>query len=164
MRACVVFDSRFGNTERIARAIESGIKESGIQTVRIRTSDAAVDSLKQFDLICVGGPTEAFSATKPVKEFLNRLKSADLSGKNGFAFDTKLDWRISGSAAKFIEKELTNLGVRVVLPRESAIVSTTRSRGEITGATLKEGEESRFQGIGAQVGAALAAIVKPVGV
>lgn len=163
MRACVVFDSRFGNTEKVARAIETGMRESGVETECLNTSDVALETLTQFDLICVGGPTEGFSASKPMKEFLRRLKGVDLSGKRGFAFDTKLDWRISGSASKSIEKELRNLGLLVVLPRESAIVSTVRTNGQITGARLKEGEESRLQGVGRQIGAALAAI-KPAGV
>jgi flavodoxin len=119
MRACVIFDSRFGNTEKIARSIESGIKEVGVQTECLSSGDVKVDSLKEYDLICVGAPTEAFSASKQMKGFLGKLKGADLAGKLGFAFDTKLDWRLSGSAAKFIEKELRNLGLRILAPRES---------------------------------------------
>ena len=152
MRACVIFDTRYGNTEKIARSFETGLKEAGVQTVCVDTKDVVVDSLKQYDLICVGAPTEAFSASKPMKEFLRKLKSINLSGKFGFAFDTKLDWRLSGSAAKFIEKELNNLGLQIIAPRQSAMVSTLKERGAITGATLKEGEEKRFKEIGLQVG------------
>jgi flavodoxin len=152
MRAYVIFDTRYGNTEKIAKSFETGLKEAGVQTVCVNAKDVAVDSLKQYDLICVGAPTEAFSASKPMKEFLGKLKSIDLSGKYGFAFDTKLHWRLSGSAAKFIEKELNNLGLEVIAPHESAIVFTLKERGAITGARLKEGEEKRFEHIGLQVG------------
>jgi hypothetical protein len=86
-----------------------------------------------------------------MKEFLGKLKSIDLSGKYGFALDTKLDSRLSGSAAKFIEKELNNLGLQVIAPRESAIVFGPKPY------RLKEGEEKRFRQIGLQVGTALAA-------
>jgi flavodoxin len=161
LRVCVIFDSRFGSTEKIARSLESGIKEAGIQTECVKSTDAAAEWLKQFDLICVGGPTEAFSASKPIKDFFGRLKGTFLSGKGGFAFDTKLDWRLSGSAAKFIEKELKDLGLRIVAPRESAIVASVKSGGKIVGSTLKEGEEQRFQQLGRQVGAALVADLKP---
>jgi flavodoxin len=161
-RACVVFDSRFGSTEKIARSMESGIQEAGIQCESHRSTELTVESLRQFDLICIGGPTEAFSASKPMKDFLKGLSAADLAGKRGFAFDTRIDWRLSGSAAKFIEKELQSLGLRIIHPRESAIVSTTRNGGEIAGAVLKEGEELRFQKVGRQVGEALLASVRPV--
>ena len=148
----MIFDTRYGNTEKIARSFEKGLKEAGLQTVCVNARDVTVESLKEYDLICVGAPTEAFSASKRMKEFLGKLKSIDLSGKYGFAFDTKLDWRLSGSAAKFIEKELNNLGLRMIAPRESAVVLTLKEKGAITGARLKEGEEKRFGQIGLQVG------------
>lgn len=152
MRACVIFDTRYGNTEKIAKSFETGLKEAGIQTVCVNARDVPVDSLKQYDLICVGAPTEGFTASKPMKEFLGKLKSIDLSGRHGFAFDTRLDWRLSGSAAKFIEKELNNLGLQIIAPRESAIVFALKETGTITGARLKEGEEKRFEQIGLQIG------------
>jgi flavodoxin len=159
MRACVIFDTRYGNTEKIAKSFETGLKEAGIQTICVNTRDVAVDSLMQYDLICVGAPTEAFTVYKPMKEFLAKLKSIDLSGKCGFAFDTKLDSRFSGSAAKFIEKELSNKGLQIIASRESAIVFSLKERGAATGARLKEGEERRFEQVGLQVGSALAARV-----
>ena len=157
MSACVIFDTRYGNTEKIARSFETGLGESGIQTVCVNARDVAVDSLMQYDLICVGAPTEAFTASKPMKEFLAKLKSIDLSGKCGFAFDTRLDSRFFGSAAKVIEKELSNKGLQIIAPRESALVFSLKERGAVTGANLKEGEEKRFEQIGTQVGTALAA-------
>ena len=84
MRACVIFDTRYGNTEKIAKSFEMGLKKAGVQAVCVNAEDVAVDSLKQYDLICVGAPTEAFTASKPIKEFLGKLKSIDLSGKCGF--------------------------------------------------------------------------------
>jgi len=51
MRASVVFDTRYGNTEKIARSLETGLKEAGIQTVCVNAKDVAIDSLKQDDLI-----------------------------------------------------------------------------------------------------------------
>jgi flavodoxin len=149
MRACVIFDTRYGNTEKIAKSFETGLKQAGVQTVCVNARNVAVDSLKQYDLICVGAPTEAFTASKPMKEFLGKLKSIDLSGKYGFAFDTKLDSRFSGSAAKFIEKDLRNLGFQIIAPRESAIVFGVKK--EEGGAKLKEGEEKRFEQIGNEI-------------
>jgi hypothetical protein len=64
--------------------------------------------------------------------------------------------RLSGSAAKFIEKELKSQGLQIVAPRESAIVFALKEMGTITGARLKEGEEERFREIGTQLGRALA--------
>ena len=157
MRAYVIFDTRYSNTQRIAKSFESGLKEAGIESVCLNAKDVPVESMKQYDLICVGGPTEAFTASKVIKEFLGKLKGIELSGKYGFAFDTKLDSRFSGSAAKFIEKELSSLNLGIIAPRESAVVFSLKDRGAITGARLKEGEKKRFEQVGLRVGAALAA-------
>ncbi|HJS69150.1 MAG TPA: hypothetical protein VJ730_06980 [Nitrososphaera sp.] len=108
----------------------------------------------EYDILCVGAATENTTAPKSTKLFLAKLKDINLSGKYGFAFDTKLDSRFSGSAAKYIENELVNQGLRIIAPRESAIVSSIKERGAIVGARLKEGEEKRFEEVGRRVGTA----------
>ncbi len=86
-----------------------------------------------------------------MKEFLRKLENITLAGIYGFAFDTKIDSRLSRSAAKFIEKELINLGLKIISPLESAIVLGNTKHSE-----LKELEEGKFHQIGVQVGAVLA--------
>ncbi len=162
MRALVIFDSRYGNTEKIARSLGAGIAEAGVDAECINSWNVQVESLKDFDLVCIGAPTEAFSASKPIKEFVAKLDGAGLAGKWAFAFDTKLDWRISGSAAKFIEKELKRLGLRILVPRESAIVFSPPAREGARITKLEEGEEQRFQRVGKVVGDSLLASAKPV--
>jgi flavorubredoxin len=160
MKAIVLYHTRFGNTERIAKSLEIGLKEaSGIENVVCTNVRDIVLSafLKEYDIICLGAPTEGFSAPKPIKEFLAKLKGVNLAGKYGFAFDTKVDSKLSGSAAKLIEKELKSQGLRIVAPRESAIVFALKEMGTITGAKLKEGEDERFKHIGLQLGTELLA-------
>ena len=156
MKAIVLYSTRFGTTERVARSFESGLRDAGIATACANTQDVAPEALNQYDLICVGAPTEMFSASKPMKEFLDSIKDVDLSGKLGYAFDTKLDSRVSGSAAKYIEHALDDKGMRLVARRESAIVTNTKYSGKITGAILREGEEQRFAQLGLLVGNAAA--------
>jgi hypothetical protein len=85
--------------------------------------------------VWVGGPTEVFGATKTIEELLQSVRGANLAGKFGFAFDTKLDSNFSGSAATYIEHALDDTGMKVVAHRESAVVTTSREKGQITGAT-----------------------------
>ncbi|HUK75957.1 MAG TPA: flavodoxin domain-containing protein [Nitrososphaerales archaeon] len=162
MRAIVVFDSRYGNTEKIARSLAAGISEAGVETACLNSRDAKVGALKECDLVCIGAPTEAFSASKPIKEFLAKLDGADLADKRGFAFDTKLGSRVSGSASKFIEKRLKTLGLSILAPRESAIVLSPASRDRASATRLKEGEEQRFLQVGKMVGDSLLASARPV--
>jgi flavodoxin len=149
MRSCVIYGSRYGNTEKIARSLEAGLRAAGVETICVNQTDVKVDALNQYDLLCVGAPTEMFTAYKPTKEFLAAL-SVDLPGKYGFAFDTKIGSHFSGSASKLIEKELTGHGLKIIAPRESAIVFTEKG---VSGAHLKEGEEARFEQIGRELGA-----------
>ncbi|HET7283069.1 MAG TPA: flavodoxin domain-containing protein [Nitrososphaeraceae archaeon] len=150
IKAIIMFDTRYGNTEKIAKSLERGLNQTCIETVCVNTRDVTVDLLKQYDMICVGAPTQFMTASRPMKKFLGKLKSMNLFGKYGFAFDTKFDSRMSGSAAKFIEEKLKNLGLEIIAPRESAIVFGMNEKEG--GAILKEGEETRFEQIGLRIG------------
>ena len=136
--------------KRLQNHSKEDSKNLAFRLFALNAKDVDVNSLNQYDLICVGAPTHFITASKPMKKLLGELKSIDLSGKYGFAFDTKFDSRMSGSAAKFIEKELNRLRLNLIAPRESAIVLGIKEKDG--GARLKEGEEMRFEQIGLQIG------------
>ena len=150
----MIFDTRYGNTEKIAKSFEAGLQRAGVETACINAWSVTVDgSLAQYDLICIGAPTEWHTASKPMKAFLRNLKGIDLSGRYGLAFDTRFAAPLSGSAAKLIEKELKDRGVLIIASRESAIVARAKGGAML----LKEGEEERFKEVGVRVGTTLAA-------
>ena len=154
-RALVAYDTKYGNTKKIAEALQLGLKDVGLETACLNAMGLAIESLKEFDLIAVDAPTEKMTASKSIKEFLEKLENANLSRKFGFAFDTRLPFPLSGSGAKFIEKELKNSGLEIIAPRASAtVVSHKDDEG---GIRLKEGEEKRFEQIGREVGTAFLA-------
>jgi flavodoxin len=154
-RAIVIFDTRYGNTERIARALGTGLKSSGVETTCINVREVKMNSLKEYELIAIGAPTEWHSASKPMKAFLENLKNVDLNGKFGFAFDTRFEAPLSGSAAKGIEKELERCGLEMIAPRESALI-LGRQKSEKGNVKLKAREEERFEQVGYQAGLVLA--------
>lgn len=102
MKAVIIlYYSRYGNTRRIAESLESSLRQAeGAQDVIVAcqnvndVSAADIDSLREYNVICIGAPTEGFTASRPMKEFLRKLRTIDLAGKYGFAFDTKLDSRL----------------------------------------------------------------------
>lgn len=149
-RGIVIFDSRFGNTEKIARALERGLASVGVETRCFNAKQVDVESLRGYDFIAVGAPTEWLSAPKLMREFLDNLRTVDLRGKWGFAFDTKLGRALSGSAAGRIEKDIKKTGLSIIAPRESAIVIGTGN--SMSSVRLREGEEKRFEEIGARIG------------
>lgn len=136
MRAIVVYESIWGNTEKLARAIADELG-SRVPT-EVVSSDAAPDTLEGVDLVVVGGPTHAFSMTRPatrrtavesngapsapergIREWLNGLTPVT-GAIPALAFDTRVESpRLPGSAAKAARHELRSLGFSVKTPAES---------------------------------------------
>jgi flavorubredoxin len=121
-KAIVIYNTRFGNTEKIAKSLAQGMKEQGVTVDCLKVEDVDTNKLTEYDLVAVGGPTHMLGASEPMKRFLKKLEQVNLKGKKAFAFDTKMEYRFSGSAAKRIEKRLKKLGMNIVRPRSSAIV------------------------------------------
>ncbi|HEY6756774.1 MAG TPA: flavodoxin domain-containing protein [Nitrososphaera sp.] len=171
MKAIVLFDTIFGNTERIANSLAKGMQEAGIAVECSNIKMARLEKLPEYDLLAMGAPTQYITSSRPMKDFLDRLKGLDLKGKYGFAFDTKLDNFMAGSAAKFIEKKLKAYGVDIIKPHISAIVigrkeNDKKKKQEATKigeAVLKEGMEEIFETIGRELGALLESRARKVG-
>ena len=100
MKAIVLFDTLFGNTERIAQCIVTGLRKTGVEADCANIREANVDELSKFDLVALGAPTQYFTASRPMKEFLDRLKQLNLEGKYGFAFDTPAKLVHGGKCSK----------------------------------------------------------------
>jgi flavorubredoxin len=143
-RAIVIYDTKFGNTEKIARTLASGIEKQGVRVDCIKADEADISKLVEYDFLAIGGPTHAFGVSKPMKAFLEKLRSVDLKGKKAFAFDTKYKSWLAGSAGKGIEKTLKGLGMSIVKPHSSAIIKAAKG-------PLEEGMEETFEKIGSEM-------------
>jgi hypothetical protein len=141
MRALVVFESMFGNTEVVARAIASGLEES--LEVAILEAGAAPDTADGFGLLVVGAPTHAFGLSRDstrqdarrraggaivsqgigIREWLDGLQAPGRPVQVA-TFDTRIDRpRVPGSAARRAEKRLRRLGFIPLVDAESFWVS-----------------------------------------
>ena len=122
---------------------------AGMEVTCVNTNDVQIESLKDYDFLAFGAPTQMFTASRPMKDFLLKLEGVQgLKGKHAFAFDTKFPSRLSGSASKYIEKTLKDLGMEIVSPRQSAIVDETEG-------PLEGGEVESFERIGFDIGTLL---------
>jgi hypothetical protein len=152
MRAMIIYDSNFGNTERIARALAQGLARGGANVDCLKIDQVDTGDLRSYGFIAIGGPTHMIRPSKPMKEFLNRLEAVDLRGLKGFAFDTRNESRMNGghwlvlenSAARVIEGTLMKRKVEIVRPRHSAIVEGREG-------PLEDGTEEEFMEIGAEI-------------
>ena len=143
-KAIVIYDTRFGNTEKIARALARGIEKQGLKVDCVNVDKVDVDKLVEYDFLAIGGPTHVHGVSKPMKAFFEKLKSLDIRDRKAFAFDTRLESWWAGSAAKGIENRMKKLGMKIVRSRESAIVKG----GE---GPLEEGIEETFEQMGVDI-------------
>jgi len=84
MNTLVVYDSVFGNTEKVAQAIAQAL---GGKAVKV---DAAPKDIGDTELLIVASPTRAFTATPALKAWVKRLPKGSLAGVKTAAFDTRM--------------------------------------------------------------------------
>lgn len=122
MKALVVYDTKFGNTEKAAQAIAAAL---GPEVRAVKVDALKPEDLSGLDLLVVGSPTQAWSTSKATKAFLASLQPQALSGVRAAAFDTGFTSRFSGSAAKKIERALRRRGCTIVAPATRFFVKGT---------------------------------------
>lgn len=108
MSALVIFDSNYGNTQKIAEAIAG---ELGAKTVRV--SDFDRNKLVGVELVVVGSPIIGWRPTENTKKFLDGLEEGRLNGIKAAAFDTRMKAWYSGDASKKIAKKLQKAGAEM---------------------------------------------------
>lgn len=136
MKTFVVYDSVYGNTEKIAEAIGGAIA-GDVKVVRVSEVNSA--ELKTIDLLVVGSPTHGGRPTPAIQDFLNKAKETAPKGVKVSAFDTRLSTRlvgIFGYAAGRIADSLKRNGGTLIRSPEGFFVKGKEG-------PLKEGELER---------------------
>ncbi|MFJ5986362.1 flavodoxin family protein [Lentzea sp. NPDC092896] len=162
--ALVMYESMFGNTKEIAEAVAEGLRET--MTVKlVEVGSAPVELSEEVGLLVVGGPTHAFSMSRPSTRADAAGKGADEQAAAGTglrewaerigkgsvrppvaAFDTKVKGLMTGSAARAAIKLLRRAHFPVLLAPENFYVDGTAG-------PLLEGESKRAQVWGAKCAA-----------
>ena len=65
LRALLVYESMFGNTEQIAEAVARGLRLEGLDTGLFEVGSAPTSLPGGLQLLVVGAPTHAFSLSRP---------------------------------------------------------------------------------------------------
>ena len=159
MKVRVVYDSVFGNTEQVARAIGEALGPRGdVETVRV--GDVQAEELTGLDVLIVGSPTRALRPTGTTTKLLQAIPRGGLVGVKVAAFDTRISTtdinsrafgvmvKLFGYAADPIAKRLRKKGGELVVAPEGFFVEDTEG-------PLKEGELERAVEWTRQIGALL---------
>ena len=167
MKAFVVYESMFGNTGQVARAVASGL-EAFLEVQIVDVAHAPTQLPDDIAVIIAGGPTHAFSMTRPntradavrqgarsaegdgLREWLDSFSSGRHQQKIA-TFDTRMDKvrHLLGSAAKSAARSARRHGFAAVAPGESFYVSGIEG-------PLIAGEVERAADWGRQLAASLA--------
>lgn len=128
MKSVVIYDSVYGNTERIAQAVAGALGPARDVTL-LRAAEAKPEQLKGATCVIVGAPTQGFRPTLPVKTFLDAIPAGMLKGVKVAAFDTRMAGKevgpgirlltkVGGFAAKHIAEGLKKAGGELAAPPE----------------------------------------------
>lgn len=139
MHVLILYDSRFGNTERLATAMEGAI--SARHEVVTRQVVDAPREAAGYDLVLVGGPTHIHGASQPLRDALHQLPKGSLTDVPVAVFDTRYRAPrvLTGSAGNAVVKLLRRAGADVVDEPVSFFVNRKDPP------TLDPGEEARAQ-------------------
>ncbi len=165
MNALVLYDTQFGNTERIARIIAAQLG-----TPRL-VAAAHLDVLDPFDcdLLVVGGPTQLHGVSPALASLVESMPAKSLQGLPAIAFDTRyrMSRLLSGSAAEWLAHHLRRRGARLLVPPESFFIQRdappngAKRRHDLE--HLEPGEEERAAEWGRAVFERVRAMPVPVG-
>jgi flavodoxin len=146
VKALVIYDSVFGNTEKVAQAIGEALEGQAEVSV-LKVGDVPPEFWTSLDALIVGSPTRAFSATPATKKLLSGISRQGLQGVRVAAFDTRMDVdkapgilkalvKLFGYAAEPLAATLRKKGGQEALPPAGFVVGGTEG-------PLGEGELER---------------------
>jgi flavodoxin len=136
MKALVIYDSFFGNTEQIAYSIRDSL---GSNVEALRVGDVEPEQISGLEYLIVGSPIRAFKPTKAITTFLKKMPGGSLRGVNVAAFDTRMDKEeVDSSVLKVFVRFFGALEVNRLITNEeySALTDLLKKRNDL----LHEGE------------------------
>ena len=164
MNGIVIYESHWGNTEIVARAIAAGL---GPGARAARTDEVSEDDLAAADILVVGAPVIAFGlaredmraglvddrkAPKPadvqhpsMRSWLSRVAR---HGTPFAAFETRIWWSPRGATGD-IEKRMTKAGYQPIAKPQRFVVEGTYG-------PLRDGELHRAREWGSELAATVA--------
>jgi len=134
LNAIIVYESMFGNTKKVAEAIEENLNNiEKIETVIKTAKDVDPMEVLDYDLILIGSPNHMGGPTRGIKKFICKLEKIGLKGKKGATFDTYVRKNINKAVRK-MERKITEKvpGLELITPGLSVKV------GGISGPVLEE--------------------------
>lgn len=103
MKTLVVYDSAYGNTEKVAQAIADALAASG-EVTKSQVGEVNPLALAAIGLLIVGSPTQGGRPTPAMQAFLNKIPANALKNVGVTAFDTRFSAQSKGIGMRLLLK------------------------------------------------------------
>ena len=144
MKVLLVYDSKYGNTEKVALALERGLRSrAGVDVQVLSQQKASEDDFQGRDLWIIGSPTRWGGPTFRMRTLLDNAVKYEGKGAKAILFDTRYK-SMQGGAVDRMQSMLQKGNVKVLLPPMSFFVSTAKG-------PLLEGEEGKAESWGKEI-------------
>ena len=144
MKVLIVYDTKYGNTEKVAKLIAEGITSTeGNEVIVNNVKDVKLKKEDSYDLILIGSPNHFGRHIGSVKKFINKLPKSQLKVNAYAVFDTYITADFE-KAVKKMEQQIS--GVMPDLTKASPGLSikvegTGTSKGPIVNEELPKCKE-----------------------
>jgi len=124
MKSLVVYDSLFGNTEKVARTVQNALQTAKHQAKISHVTSISPNELSKYDLLVVGSPTHGGRPTPEINSFLQSIPTDTNHPFKVAVYDTRMDpisvnkglqllMSLIGFAAPKMAKSLKQKGVKL---------------------------------------------------
>lgn len=110
MKSLVIYDSNYGNTQKVAEVIATEIGGKAVSISVVSPSELA-----ELDVLVVGTPIIGWKPTVKIQEFLSKLQDNQLAGISATSFDTRVKLFIHGDAMGKVADTLKRAGANILV-------------------------------------------------
>jgi flavodoxin len=149
MKILIIYDSIYGNTEKIAKDVaKTVLKGNKVKTIKV--TEFKPGDFKSINWLIIGTPTQGGQASPKIQEFVKNIKDSSLKNVDVSVFDTGIPkegqkWflrtviQIIGYASPKVARSLQSKGAKLV--GEPEIFMVNDREGPLLNGELKRARD-----------------------
>ena len=146
-KAIVIYESKWGNTKKVADAIIEGM--AGLEVIQKEIKEVTPQEAAGYDVIILGSPNHMGGQVGSIKKFIDELGKLNVKGKYAAVFDTYMMMDVSKAVNK-MEKQIADKVPGLKLAAPGLSVKVGGMKGPIV-----EGELPRAKEFGEKIAKAI---------
>ena len=139
MKLLIVYDSRTGNTEKMAHAVSEGVKSAGVEATLRKVDEASVNELPLYQGLILGSPVYYGLPSSKIKEFL------DVSVKHHGKLEGMVGGAFASSGGTHTGAETTIISLLEALMVHGMVVQGTSSTNHYGAASVGAPDEKALE-------------------